>query len=46
VDDAAETADVKISIYHHGLWAIFKTLEVRKHNGAWLVVRVKAHAEA
>ena len=42
----AEHGDVKISIYHHGLWAIYKTLEVRKLNGAWVVVRVKEHAEA
>lgn len=46
VNDAAETADVKISIYHHGMWAIFKTLEVRKLDGSWVVLRVKAHSEA
>jgi hypothetical protein len=43
---ASDNGEVKISIYHHGLWAIYKTLEVRKVNGEWVIVRVKEHAEA
>jgi len=41
-----DNADVDLNLYHAGLWAIFKTLEVRRNGDAWVVVRVKRHVEA
>jgi len=40
------TADVDLNLYHNGLWAIYKTLEVRKSRNSWVVIRVKRHVEA
>ena len=41
-----ESADIDVDLYHDGLWAIFKKMEVRKSGDTWVVVRVKLHSEA
>jgi len=39
-------ADVDLNLYHNGLWAVYKTLEVRKSGNSWVVISVKRHVEA
>ena len=39
-------ADVDLKLYYNGLWAVYKTLEVRKTGNSWVIIRVKSHVEA
>ncbi|MBA2237476.1 MAG: hypothetical protein H0W24_02065 [Lysobacter sp.] len=40
---APDAGQVEVSAYHHRMWASYKTLEVRRIEGAWKVVRVIKH---
>ena len=46
VSDSESHGEIKMTIYHHGLWAIMKAYEVSKREGAWIVLRTKEHMEA
>lgn len=40
---AADAGTVEYSAYHHRMWARYKTLEVRRIDGRWRVVRTIKH---
>jgi len=40
---APDAGTVEFSAYHHRMWASYKTLEVRRVDGVWQVVRVIKH---
>ncbi|GAB2513163.1 hypothetical protein [Lysobacter humi (ex Lee et al. 2017)] len=40
---AADAGTVEFTAYHHRMWARYKTLEVRRVQGRWQVVRVVKH---
>lgn len=40
---AADAGTVEFTAYHHRMWARYKTLEVRRVQGRWQVVRVLRH---
>lgn len=40
---APDTGTIEVSLYHHRMWASYKTLEVKRVDGAWQVAKVVKH---
>lgn len=38
-----DSGTIELSLYHHRMWASYKTLEVKRVDGVWQVVRVVKH---